>query len=70
MQSDICAHCGRSKSEHHEFTPVIIPANCKCNPRDWRDQAIPYVCNTYKEDNFNPGLCKTCEHLKECHYGA
>ena len=65
----ICPHCGEDcEPEDLEVKPTA-PDQCHCDPRDWCDpDHIPAICNLFlpmSEDE--PDLCKTCEHLRECH---
>ena len=63
---DICIHCGLPESEHHEFEPVLKPAGCVCDHREWGNpSAIPPVCKEHRGDPSKN--CKECEHDKECH---
>lgn len=67
--STVCACCGKSEDEHHTFVPVMRPAGCKCNVKDWRrPHEIPPVCNRYQKGDCGY-YCKNCEHDPECHAG-
>lgn len=67
---NICRVCGLPEEKHHVFEPYIVHKNCKCDPEDWGDPSnIPKICDNYEEceEEYYKGVCKNCEHLKECH---
>ncbi len=65
MKLDICAKCGLTKEEHHDFQPIEVPDGCVCNIKEWGNpRKIPPICSNYVDDN---GLCKNCEHEEKCH---
>lgn len=67
--STVCACCGKSESEHHQFVPVMRPPGCKCSVTDWRDKHnIPPVCGKWEAGDCGY-YCKNCEHDRECHAG-
>ena len=69
-ESDKCLDCGRPRSEHHGFIPIILPSGCKCSPDDWASATrIPSICTKFEPMHpaLEPELCRTCEHEEECH---
>lgn len=64
--SHFCAECGLTREEHHDFAAIETPKGCACDAMDWRNpNDIPAVCGSLLLDS--DGLCKTCQHLSECH---
>ena len=41
------------------------PPGCLCDPLDWRGVPGP-VCERF-EPSTRTGLCRRCEHMKDCH---
>ena len=67
-ESDICSHCGKKRSEHHDFVAIVVPRDCKCDPTEWAyPDRIPPVCTRYESMTSDPELCRNCEHTEECH---
>ena len=45
-----------------------LPESCICDPRDWGSiQEIGPICMKFEPMKDEHELCKTCEHLEECH---
>ena len=66
---DICIHCGLPEPEHCIFEPAIVPEGCQCDPVEWENPGnLPPICDNFEELG-RTGLCKNCEHLRECHHG-
>jgi len=56
-----CKTCGHGKGCH---TTIVLPANCKCDPRSWGGEPYP-ICDNYKPNDS--GQCINCDHDLLCH---
>jgi hypothetical protein len=64
----LCHVCGDDEDAHHEFTPIIPPKGCVCDPREWGNPLkIPAICAKYEGEVAEGDLCEKCEHEKACH---
>lgn len=66
---DVCKKCGRSRSEHCEFEPVVKPDSCVCDVSDWGYPIkINDICDEFVDhDESEYYGCERCGHLRECH---
>ena len=67
-----CIKCGRLKEDHCDgYEPPKIPSGCICDPCDWGDIGnIPDICDNFEPLDYDPDICKNCEHEKQCHEGS